>query len=687
MDKTDLIVLIGLIVVVFLYMKRRVIKDFVSELLFAEEDSATTVSTTSRDIAEVVNEHGKNYVVFYASQTGTAEDYAKKYAKELTAKFALNVMCADVEYYDFETLNNLPDSCIVSFFISTYGEGDFPDGAVHFENFLSNCSSTDLENLSFTCFGLGNSTYEFFNGASRKAVKYLVEAGAKQIGEAGEGDDGTGATDEDYLSWKDAVLEELKSRLHLDERKEKFVPAFKLEKLESVTEKTSLGEPSVQYLPSNKLSYNSEGVQLGPFDLSQPFLAPITKTHELFKGGDRNCIHSEIDVSGSNIKYSTGDHLGVWPSNADEKVEQFLKLFNLDADMIFDLKPLDSTIKVPFPCPTTVGAAVRNYLEITGPVSRQTFGSLIEFAPNEEIKEKLTVLAKDKDLFAKEITSKYYNFADALYYLSNGQPWTTVPWEFLIEAMAHMQPRYYSISSSSLSEKQTIHITSVVENNPNPVDSSLPNVVGVATNLLRNISLAKNKESTDSMPVHYDLNGPRNLYQGYKIPVHVRRSTFRLPTNPSTPVIMIGPGTGVAPFRGFIRERAKMVEQQDNVQLGKHLLFYGSRNTDDFLYQEEWPEYSKKLGSAFEMVVCHSRVPGQPKVYVQHKVKEYAEEVLKLIHEGAFLYICGDAKNMAHSVNTTLVDILAEGKNISKDEANEMIKMLKTTGRFQEDVW
>lgn len=687
MDKTDLIVLICLVVVVFLYLKRETIKGFVSELLFAEEDSATTVSTTSRDIAEVVNEHGKNYVVFYASQTGTAEDYAKKFAKELTAKFALNVMCADIEYYDFESLNSLPDDCIVSLFISTYGEGDFPDGAVHFEDFLSNCSAAGLENLNFTCFGLGNSTYEFFNGASRKAVKYLLEAGAKQIGEVGEGDDATGSTDEDYLSWKESILEELKTRLHLDERTEKFVPSFKLEKLESVTDKTSVGEPSLQYLPSNKLSFNSEGIQLGPFDLSQPYVAPITVSHELFKGKDRNCIHSEIDVSGSNIKYSTGDHLGVWPSNADEKVQQFLDLFNLDADMVFNLKPMDSTIKVPFPCPTTVGATVRHYLEITGPVSRQSFGSLIQFAPNEEIKGRLTQLAKDKDLFAKEITSKYLNFADALSYLSNGQSWSTVPWEFLIEAMAHIQPRYYSISSSSLSEKQTIHITSVVENTPNPVDPTLPRVLGVTTNLLRNISLAKNNQPTDSMPVHYDLKGPRGLFQGYKIPVHVRRSTFRLPTNPSTPVIMIGPGTGVAPFRGFIRERVKNSEQQENAQLGKHLLFYGSRDTNDFLYQEEWPVYAKKLGSAFEMVVCHSRLPDQPKVYVQQKVKEHAAEVLKLIHEGAFLYICGDAKNMAKSVNAAIVEILAEGKNISKEEATEMVKMLKTTGRFQEDVW
>lgn len=87
------------------------------------------------------------------------------------------------------------------------------------------------------------------------------------------------------------------------------------------------------------------------------------------------------------------------------------------------------------------------------------------------------------------------------------------------------------------------------------------------------------------------------------------------------------------------------------------------------------------------MIVGHSRIPGQPKVYVQDKIREHAQEVLKLIHEGAFLYICGDAKNMAQGVNAALVDILSEDKKITKEEASEMIKMLKTTGRFQEDVW
>ncbi|KAJ1545315.1 Ncp1p [Saccharomyces cerevisiae] len=105
----------------------------------SDDGDITAVSSGNRDIAQVVTENNKNYLVLYASQTGTAEDYAKKFSKELVAKFNLNVMCADVENYDFESLNDVP--VIVSIFISTYGEGDFPDGAVNFEDFICNAEA------------------------------------------------------------------------------------------------------------------------------------------------------------------------------------------------------------------------------------------------------------------------------------------------------------------------------------------------------------------------------------------------------------------------------------------------------------------------------------------------------------------------------------------------------------------
>lgn len=507
---------------------------------------------------------------------------------------------------------------------------------------------------------------------------------ASLLGSIGEGDDATGSTDEDYLTWKELIMGELKNVLSLDEQEQKFKPSFQLEILDTIDSNTSLGEPTKNYLPSALL----KGEINGPFSISEPYLGHISNSRELFKSDDRNCIHSEFDISNTNLTYSTGDHLGIWPSNANEKVEQFLVAFNLNPETIFNMRQLDPTIKVPFPLPTTIGAAVRYYMEITGPVSRQFFGHLIQFAPNNDIKEKLTILSNDKNKFQTEITSKFFNIADAILYLSGGIKWETVPWGFLIETIPHLLPRYYSISSSSSLDKDSIHVTSVVENSIEPKSNT--NVVGVTTNLLRNIQLAENKmlgSESNPLPVHYDLNGPRDLFRDYKLPIHVRKSTFRLPTNPSAPVIMIGPGTGVAPFRGFVRDRVNLLESDRSIKLGKHLLFYGCRNEDDYLYREEWIQYATILGESFEMNVAFSRVPGTPKIYVQDKLREQSKLIWQLIQDGAFLYVCGDAGRMAKDVHKTLLDIVMKEKGVSEDDAIEVIKMLKTSNRYQEDIW
>ncbi|CAL9737075.1 NADPH--cytochrome P450 reductase [Monosporozyma servazzii] len=740
-DKVDILVVTVFTVAIAIYFN----KDLLLDLITGASDEAFKLqnSSGSRDIVTVLKENDKNYLVVYGSQTGTTEDYAKRFAKELISKFKLNVMCADLEDYEFDNLHNLPSDLVISLFLSTYGEGEYPDSALQFETWLKNLDPMDkkLDNVNFTIFGLGNSTYEHFNGAARSAWKLLKANGAHLIGKFGLADDGAGTTDEDYLSWNEKVTEQIKTFLKLDEQDLKFESSFEVTKLESLEENVFVGEPSSQYLPAcEELPHNDEGLQTGPFNTIYPYVAPIVKSYELFdpKSG-RNCIHTEFDVSGSNLKYSTGDHLAIWPSNANEKVEQFIKALNLDGEMIFDLKSKDPTMKLPLPTPTTVEAAVRHYLEITGPVSRQLLRTLIQFAPTETIKTKLLDLSNDKDQFAKEINAQYFNIADALYYISEGKPWTTIPWEFILEFTPKLQPRYYSISSSALTEKQTIHVTSIVENVTNDEDD-MPPVLGVTTNLLRNIQLDKagllekdikdkipeedkdepeveeekkeeKKEDTESvnektvekietptpsksatkekhtLPVHYDLDGPRNLFQGYKLPIHVRRSTFRLPTNPQTPVIMVGPGTGVAPFRGFIRERVKFQELNPNVKLGKLLLFYGSRDANDFLYREEWEEYKTKLNGSFEMVVAHSRLPNKPKVYVQDKLKDKEEEVMELLKEGAFIYVCGDAKNMAKDVNAAFVGTYTRGLKIEEAEAREIVKMLKSQGKYQEDIW
>lgn len=668
LDTLDYSVLVALALAVLAY--------FTKGVIWAVPDDGTKVVSESRDIVETVENNKKQYLIFYGSQTGTAEDYANKFAKELKSKFKLNVMVADLEDYDYDRLNEL--HVPVSFFVATYGEGDYPDSSVNFEEYLTTLNEGDLSNINYTLFGLGNSTYEFYNAASEKTNKYLTSAGATVIGEFGKGDDGAGTLDEDYLSWKENTLEILKDFLKLDEHESKFEPSLTLSRLdpgEYEDDKVFLGEPDRSYLKPNV------DLSLGPFDHAHPYLAPISSSRELFNSKDRSCIHAEFDLSQTNLRYSTGDHLAVWPSNSNEKLQAFLKITNLNdqLEQVIDLKPLDSTVNIPFPTPTTVETIFRHYKEVGGPVSRQLLSTVKQFAPTESAKAESERLSKDKDAFASEIHAKKYDFAEVLSILSNGKPWE-IPLEFLIESLPHLQPRYYSISSSSLSEKTTIHITAVVEAEKH--DDRL--ITGVATNLLRNIEIAQNSESSKPW-ISYDLEGPRKKFSQFKLPVHVRRSTFRLPSNPATPVIMIGPGTGVAPFRGFIRDRVK--QSESGSPIGKSVLFYGSRNSEeDFLYKEEWPEYAKKLGESFELVTAFSRETSK-KVYVQHKLIERGEEILDLIDAGAFIYVCGDAAKMARDVNEALITIISEGKQLTRDQAHEIIRNFKTLNKYQEDVW
>lgn len=656
----------------------------------AKELSSLNLSSDSRDLVEVVSVNKKKFVVFYGSQTGTAEDYANKFAKELQSRFHVPTVCCDLADFDYDNFSQIADQVEdfkgCAFFMATYGEGEPTDNSVDFFEYLNNdCES--LQGIKFTCFGLGNSTYEFYNASGKNLNQKFLDLGAESIAPYGEGDDGAATMDEDYLAWKEAAFDTMKSHLSLQEHDVKYEPLLQIIPLPetSIDEPTvALGEPTAEYInPKSELQLKK--LKLGPFDHAHPYLAPVALSRELFNSDSRHCIHAEFDLSESNLKYSTGDHLAIWPSNSDQNVQTFFKAFGITdiKDDVFNLTKLDPTTHIPFPLPTTYEAVVRHHLEISGPVSRQFLQSIHQFAPNQASKDKVAELAGSSEVFHKEITAKYFNIADALLYISNGEPWSDVPFNFVIEFIQHLQPRYYSISSSSLSEKQTVHVTAVVENEtPKGADHA---VTGVATNLLWNIQLQQGK-SQYKPNVTYDLLGPRNSFQSFKLPVHIRRSTFKLPTNPATPIIMIGPGTGVAPFRGFIRERVKQAEN-GVANLGKSFLFFGSRSQDeDFLYKEEWIDYSKKLGDNFQLITAFSRDQLE-KIYVQHRMKEYSKEINEVLANGGFFYICGDASKMARDVNAALVEIISTERNMSEDAAAEVVKGLKTSNRYQEDVW
>lgn len=641
----------------------------------------------TRNIIEKMEESGKNCVIFYGSQTGTAEDYASRLAKEGKSRFGLETMVADLEDYDYDNLDSIPEDKVVMFVLATYGEGEPTDNAVDFYEFItgedvsfSDGSDPPLGNLNFVAFGLGNNTYEHYNSMVRNVNKALEKLGAHRIGEAGEGDDGAGTMEEDFLAWKDPMWAALQEKMGLEEREAVYEPVFGIVERDNLTKDSPqvyLGEPNKMHL---------EGAAKGPFNAHNPYIAPIAESRELFNVKDRNCLHMEVDISGSNLSYQTGDHIAVWPTNPGHEVDEFLRILDLEGkkDTVVSVKALEPTAKVPFPTPTTYDAIIRYHLEICAPVSRQFLGTLSAFAPDDATKAEMTKLGDDKDYFHDKISKNHYNIARTLSVVSNGQKWTKVPFSAVIEGLTKLQPRYYSISSSSLVQPKKISITAIVENQVIPGRDDP--FKGVATNYLLAL---KQKQNGDPNPepfgLTYEIMGPRNKYDGIHVPVHVRHSNFKLPSDPSKPVILIGPGTGVAPMRGFVQERAKQAENGENV--GRTLLFFGCRKaSEDFLYESEWEEYKKVLGDKFELVTAFSR-EGPKKVYVQHRLQERAKDVNELLEQKAYLYVCGDAANMAREVNSVLAQIIAEQRGIPEAKGEEIVKNMRASNQYQEDVW
>jgi NADPH-ferrihemoprotein reductase len=294
----------------------------------------------------------------------------------------------------------------------------------------------------------------------------------------------------------------------------------------------------------------------------------------------------DIDIRGSGLVYETGDHVAVWPSNSDIEVDRFLRVFGLieKRHNSIQIKPTGS-IKQHIPSPTTYDAAARYYLEICGPVSRQFVGNLSAFASNSHQKENLLKLAKNTELFGERITSNLFNIAQLIESISPDCPVFPIPFEVLLEGVRHLQPRYYSISSSSLVDKDIISLTTVVES----VKVSQHLFKGVSSNYLLAIKRAQNGEQLGQNESPYAVNGPRYKYKNASVPIHVRHSSFKLPHDSAQPIVMIGPGTGVAPFRAFVQERVKQV--QSGINVGKMILFFGCRNDQDFIYREDWKVY------------------------------------------------------------------------------------------------
>lgn len=590
---------------------------------------------------------------------------------------------ADLSDYSPESLAEIPGDKIAIFVLATYGEGDPSDNASPFWDWVTKEQSKALSGLRYMAFGLGNSNYRYYNRVVEVVDGALQSCGASRLLGVGMADDANGTTEEDFASWKEDLVKFVREELHMEEHEIKYEPTL------SVIEDDSL-QPADLHL--------SEPVDSGDSSKTNAANSPIkpltiANARELYAFPDRSCMHLDFDLAGNTqISYKTGDHLAIWPMNPDQEVERLLSVLGLSdkQHVPIGIKSMDPALKIKVPTPTTFGALVRHFLEICAPVSRDVVCSLAEFAPSPASKDFLLRLGRDKDAYAQFLTITHVNIGRLLELALQGDKdsmdWSGIPLSFLIESLPRTQPRYYSISSSSVvsprSPAITVGVKDAVLTGETP--STIP---GLATNYLQTTvqSLPNYVSSQSANGLTYTPLDAAETLQNGTVYAHIRRSKFKLPALGSCPLIMVAAGTGLAPFRAFINERLRL--QSVGKPVGPMILFFGcQRPEQDYIYQSEIEELQTQLGDKLRVVTAFSRVEGGSAGYVQDKVAERSADVCDALFDGASFYICGRA-SMAREVGKVVRDAVGAAKGWDESEVKDWSERMKRNRKWQEDVW
>ncbi|GLC59569.1 hypothetical protein PLESTB_001501400 [Pleodorina starrii] len=603
--------------------------------------------------------------ILFGTQTGTAERFSKQLGNELRSRYgdSTTVDVRDVETYKPE--QKLATEKLVVFCMATYGDGEPTDNAAVFYSWLlKEAEAVEggekepfLQGVSYGVFGLGNKQYEHFNAVGKKIHKSLKTCGATPIVRRGDGDD-DGVIDDDFEKWTAELLEALDKSDLVGKRVDQnghaalpiAVPAYDVEVL-----RAGAGREDVAPFPSGTGK-----------DVHSPFWANISTVRELHTSqSDRSCVHVEVDVSGSGITYEAGDHIALYAQNSEAVVKQVAELlgFDLDARIVLSVPKgaaagdAASTLPPPLPGPISIRTALSYFADVLSSPHRDALGALSTFAADREEAARLALLgsAAGKAEFAEFVAKPHRSLLEVLQAFPSAKP--TIGAFFGCIA-PRLQPRFYSISSSPKQHPHSIHVTCAVVRDKMPSGRVHE---GVCSTWLKR---------------HGD---------GAAVPVFVRHSQFKLPASSKMPLIMVGPGTGLAPFRGFLQERAAQLAS--GAELGPAHLFFGCRSrAHDYIYQEELEGYVAS-GVLSHLHLAFSRDQAT-KDYVQHHVEAQAGALWPLIDAaGAHLYVCGDAKNMAKDVHKAFIALVQAGKGCAGTAAEAVVKELSDSGRYQRDVW
>lgn len=539
----------------------------------------------------------KDVTVLYGSQTGNAQRLAQKAGKTLESN-GFQVTVAAMSDFKPNNLKKVQNLLIVA---STHGEGDPPDNAITFHEFLHGKRAPKLDELQFSVLSLGDSSYEFFCQTGKEFDQRLEELGGKRIAPRVDCDLDF---DEPAAEWIDSVVNGLSEA--------SAAPAF--------TAQAGAGAPAAE----------------SDYSRTNPFQAEVLESINLNgRGSNKETRHIELSLEGSGLTYKPGDALGVYPENDPALVDELISALGWNADETITINKQGDV--------RSLRDALRTNFEIT-----------VLTKPLLEKIAQLTGVDELHDLIGdSEQVKAYTNGRDLLDVVQQFGPFGVSPQDF-VNVLRKMPARLYSIASSLEANPDEVHLTiGAVRYNANGRDRS-----GVCS-----ILCAERLQPGDTLPVFIQQN-----------------DNFKLPQNPETPVIMIGPGTGVAPFRSFMQEREEAGTE------GKAWMFFGDQHfVTDFLYQTEWQKWLES-SVLTKMDVAFSRDTAE-KVYVQHRMQESSKELFQWLEEGAAVYVCGDEKNMAHDVHHTLIDIVEKEGNMSREQAEQYVADLQQQKRYQRDVY
>jgi len=613
---------------------------------------------------------GGHIFVYFGSQTGTAESFANQLQREGQEHgFMVHVVdLQDVKLSDLVREETTTEGKNVGIFlISTYGEGEPTDNSVSVVMDLkSRINTIDeeekkedsriesvLSRLHYSVFGLGNRQYEHFNAMGKFFDSSLEQVGASRILPIGIGDDDRDL-EGDFEAWKDNVLwPSLKKEYVKDAVVKNLVRVAPLPEtpyvIEYVSADTKMVDAALDKVHSSSRHYFTS------VDCSASVVKELRNPQD---GG--STMHIEIDISrAKDFTYHTADNLGVIPVNQEEIVNAVANALKYQLDSVFVVKPAfnHEWHGAPFPQPLSVRECLERYCDLTGPPRRSELKLLADFAMDPVDKRVLLRLSskEGKAEYKEKIIDAHVGLVDLLKLC----PSIEAPLAHFIHFCPRLQPRYYTISSSPSVHPKSVHLTvAVMEQTKN--DGSV--FKGVCSShlagLTPNVSICR---------------------------VFCRESTFRLPNDSSKPIIMIGPGTGIAPMRALLQERAY---QRDVLQkiTGSNILYFGCKKRGfDYLYEDELDGF-RKSHILTELHLAFSR-ESSSKIYVQHLLERRGKETWDLMNkQGAYIYVCGGVK-MGHDVLYTLKNICIWNGSMSADNAKAYMEKLASEGRFVQELW